>query len=269
MLHEPGEVLEVAPEPVDLLPGSVDRDRAADLDAPRATVAGALGLTAELLAGEHVEQGHAEDGRGGHGHALTLCPVGPQGPAQEGEVHEVAADPGPDRPDRMPPGEDPDPARDLAHADGVEGVAAGVVVIHADHPGHAPRRGDLGQAEPDAEPAELAGKALRVGQGSVAAGSIAGAAVRLRVRVLPPIGGPPVGANGLLCGCGHRSPFCFRSWLAYRCVPRGAGCSAIRVWVRGCVVVGRSRAGPSCFTMRTAYRKREPRAPGLRKCADR
>src|SRR5438045_3257151 len=163
MLHEPGEVFEVAPEPVDLLPGPVDRDRAADLDAAPAPAAHALGRPAELLAG----------------------------------------------------------------------------------------------------------KALRVGQGSVAAGSIAGAAMRLRVRVLPPIGGPPVGANGLLCGCGHRSPFCFRSWLAYRCVPRGAGCSAIRVWVRGCVVVGRSRAGPSCFTMRTAYRKREPRAPGLRKCADR
>ena len=108
------------------------------------------GCTGQILAGEDVEDGEADDRRGGGGQASPSCIVASERAAEQREVHHVAAHPGPDRSQRALARENPHAARELADTDGEQGIAVGLVVLHADHAGDPAGGRDLGQAEAEA-----------------------------------------------------------------------------------------------------------------------
>jgi hypothetical protein len=162
VLHELREVLDVAPESIDLVDRRPDRDRALDRDLlPTSGVRPAarrLGdaPAAQVLAGEPVNHGHAQHGGGGGRDAVLLRPCGGHGTAQERQVHHVPTDARPDRRDGPIAGEDADAARDLAEPDREHRIPVRVVIPDPYEPGHPAGRRHLGEPESDAEPAQPA-----------------------------------------------------------------------------------------------------------------
>src|SRR5215211_2357671 len=105
--HEPGKVLEVVPEPVDLVPGPFDGQRLGDVNSTGGLTIlldpGAVGpllaavpaLLAELLAGEEIDYGDTGNSGSGRGQPVPVVFVVAHRLAQEGQVHEVAPHAGP------------------------------------------------------------------------------------------------------------------------------------------------------------------------------
>ncbi len=235
VLHEEGQVLEVAPEPVHLLGRPADGDLLLDVHAAAATrwsrsspaarprprsarlrpVSTSSSVTPSTAAVATATRPRSESSdrsaRPRKARSMTSPPT---------RAH--------DRHHRPVAQQDADAAGDLADAAGEQGIAVGLVVVDPDQAGDAAGRGAFGQAQPDAEPAEPAGDAARVTDrprgGAVAVGPMVGLAVRVGIGIPELVDRPSAGGRYVPCGCGHRSPLSANGILcALAAAARAAG----------------------------------------------
>jgi hypothetical protein len=152
MGHEPGQVLKIAPEAVQLLRRFRDRNGPAHLK--RAL------LPAETFAAKGVHGSDARnDGGGGGQTCASGFPAG-QGRAQQRQVHHVTADARPDPSPGFNLGKKANAAGDLANTDGGQERP---MISNADETAHSAWRKNLCQAKADAEPAQSACQSLTTG----------------------------------------------------------------------------------------------------------
>ena len=161
--HESWEVLEVLPELVDVFDRSADGRHALDLDAGLAPARQRSSVRlprAQLLRADHVERGDPGDGCGRRADALAVHAVLTPGGREGCQVERIAANA------RPQPGRivglhgNGDAIPDFARAVGAQDGSCAGGVSQADEACERIRRGELGQAQPDAEPAEADGQLL-------------------------------------------------------------------------------------------------------------
>ena len=106
---------------------------------------------ANLAAAHQVDDGHAGDGSGGHGHPAPPRIRRSERPTEQRQVHDVAADARPHPCGRFVLHQNADSRRDLAHAHGTQ---QGTVGWNPDQLGDGSRSRELRKPKPDTEPAQ-------------------------------------------------------------------------------------------------------------------
>ena len=98
--HEPGQVLEIAPESVDLLRRAVDGDRLAHpypLPPARVPMADVIPGPGEPLARDDVQDRHPDHRGGGSGEAAMVVSTRAERSAEQRQIHGIAGHPSPRR----------------------------------------------------------------------------------------------------------------------------------------------------------------------------
>ena len=161
MAHDPRQVLEVAPEAIELLGRPVDRDRLVHVHrAACRLLVGRGGASAELDGVVCVQGRDADDGRGGRRHPPRLRGSGGHRAAEHREMRRVSGHARPDPAGGPARAQDADAAGQFLQAHSPQDRPVGAVAPGADEPRNAAARRERGDAEPDAEPPEEARQAL-------------------------------------------------------------------------------------------------------------
>ncbi len=149
MRHEARQLVELAPEPIDLVGSPVHRDRLRD------GVGTAVG--GQPRACDQVRDHHARDrGRRRRHPALSFA----LRRSEQGKIDRVARHSSPEPPCGAPPCEDADAACELTDAESAHKHAVFVVTPKGERAGEDARERDLRRAEREAEPAERARKRI-------------------------------------------------------------------------------------------------------------
>jgi hypothetical protein len=160
------KVLEVAPERVQVVQRSVDRDNLLDAYARVRARGPRLLLSLHSLhpasppSGEYVERRHTGNGSGSDTEPVLLDIVTGHRTTEPGQVECVAAHARPEPARLIGPRENRDTSGDLACAECAQRIAIGICVRSADEARHAGWSRHLGGPERDAEPSKRTRQAL-------------------------------------------------------------------------------------------------------------